>query len=116
MACLLSYAWPGNVRELENVVERALVLAEGKLVGVRDLPERVRSGAAAGPTTDAAVGPAASAESGTDLSLKRAMRHLEERFIRAALERTRGNRTRAAELLEISPRALLYKLKEYGIH
>jgi two-component system response regulator AtoC len=116
MACLLSYAWPGNVRELENVVERALVLAEGKLVGVRDLPERVRSGAAAGPTTDAAVGPAANAESGTDLSLKRAMRHLEERFIRAALERTRGNRTRAAELLEISPRALLYKLKEYGIH
>ena len=50
-----------------------------------------------------------------DLSLKRAMRALEERYIRAALRRTRGNRTRAAELLEISHRALLYKIKEYGI-
>ena len=50
-----------------------------------------------------------------DLSLKRAMRELEERYIRAALRRTRGNRTRAAELLEISHRALLYKIKEYGI-
>ena len=43
------------------------------------------------------------------------MRELEERYIRAALRRTRGNRTRAAELLEISHRALLYKIKEYGI-
>jgi two-component system response regulator AtoC len=49
------------------------------------------------------------------LSLKRAMHELEETFIRAALRRTRGNRTRAAELLEISHRALLYKIKDYGI-
>jgi two-component system response regulator AtoC len=50
-----------------------------------------------------------------DLSLKRAMRQLEESYIRAALRRTKGNRTRAAELLEISHRALLYKIKDYGI-
>jgi two-component system response regulator AtoC len=43
------------------------------------------------------------------------MHQLEETFIRAALRQTRGNRTRAAELLEISHRALLYKLKDYGI-
>ena len=49
------------------------------------------------------------------LSLKRAMPLLEETFIRAALKQTKGNRTRAAELLEISHRALLYKIKEYGI-
>ncbi len=48
-------------------------------------------------------------------SLKRAMVQLEERFIRAALRKTRGNRTHAADLLEISHRALLYKIKDYGI-
>jgi two-component system response regulator AtoC len=50
-----------------------------------------------------------------DLSIKRATRQLEEDFIRRALERTNGNRTRAAEILDLSHRALLYKLKEYGI-
>jgi hypothetical protein len=50
-----------------------------------------------------------------DLSIKRASRRSEETLIRRALLKTRGNRTRAAELLEISHRALLYKIKEYGI-
>ena len=63
-----------------------------------------------GPTRVTAA-PAADAP----LSIKRAIPRLEEQLIRAALERTGGNRTRAAELLEISYRALLYKLKEYGI-
>ena len=49
------------------------------------------------------------------LSVKHAMRELEEFYIRTALRRTRGNRTRAAEILEISQRALLYKIKEYAI-
>jgi len=51
-----------------------------------------------------------------DLSIKRASRRSEEVLIRRALQKTRGNRTRAAELLEISHRALLYKIKEYGIN
>jgi len=51
----------------------------------------------------------------SQLSLKRAIREIEETYIRAALRRTKGNRTRAAEVLEISHRALLYKIKEYGI-
>jgi two-component system response regulator AtoC len=106
MECLLEYPWPGNVRELENVVERALVLADGEAVGVDELPEKVRQ--RGGPRR-------AGAPSSEDLSLKRAIRGLEESYIRRALERTGGNRTRAAEVLEISPRALLYKLKEYGI-
>jgi two-component system response regulator AtoC len=50
-----------------------------------------------------------------DFSLKRALASVEDQFIRAALRQTKGNRTRAAELLEISHRALLYKLKDYGI-
>jgi two-component system response regulator AtoC len=58
--------------------------------------------------------PGASHDLGT-LSVKRATRALEEQLIRAALEKTGGNRTRAAELLELSYRALLYKIKDYGI-
>ncbi|MEI8258892.1 MAG: helix-turn-helix domain-containing protein, partial [Deltaproteobacteria bacterium] len=50
-----------------------------------------------------------------DLSIKRTMRVIEEVLIRRALEKTKGNRTRAAEILEISHRALLYKIKEYGV-
>ena len=50
-----------------------------------------------------------------DLSIKRAARRMEERLIRLALERTGGNRTRASRILEISPRALQYKIKEYGV-
>jgi len=108
---LAAYSWPGNVRELENAIERAVLLAEGNLVEVQNLPERIWS------SPRSPEGSAASAEgpSPEDLSLKRAMRSLEERYIRAALRRTRGNRTRASELLEISHRALLYKIKEYGI-
>jgi two-component system response regulator AtoC len=101
---LRSHRWPGNVRELEHAVERAVVLANGPLIEEDDLPDEVR----------AAPAPAALAP-GRDLSVKRAFRSLEEQFIRAALERTGGNRTRAAELLDLSYRALLYKIKEYGI-
>jgi two-component system, NtrC family, response regulator AtoC len=101
---LRSHRWPGNVRELEHAVERAVVLADGPLVQEDDLPDEVR----------AAPAPAA-LEPGRDLSVKRAFRSLEEQFIRAALDRTGGNRTRAAELLDLSYRALLYKIKEYGI-
>jgi two-component system response regulator AtoC len=104
---LASYSWPGNVRELENAIERAVLLAEGTLVQVQNLPERIWSTPRQNPPPEAPTQ--------EDLSLKRAMRSLEERYIRAALRRTRGNRTRAAELLEISHRALLYKIKEYGI-
>jgi two-component system response regulator AtoC len=108
---LTSYGWPGNVRELENAIERGVLLAEGNLVQVQNLPERLWAPRRPAPGN----GPVASGEAQEDLSLKRAMRSLEERYIRAALRKTRGNRTRASELLEISHRALLYKIKEYGI-
>jgi len=101
---LRSHRWPGNVRELEHAVERAVVLADGPMVQEDDLPDEVR----------AAPAPVA-LDPGRDLSVKRAFRSLEEQFIRAALDRTGGNRTRAAELLDLSYRALLYKIKEYGI-
>jgi two-component system response regulator AtoC len=102
---LRAHRWPGNVRELEHALERAVVLADGPLIREQDLPETVRAAPAAA---------GASRVHGT-LSVKRETRALEEQLIRAALERTGGNRTRAAELLELSYRALLYKIKEYGI-
>jgi two-component system response regulator AtoC len=111
-ALLSSYPWPGNVRELENAVERAVLLAEGPEVLPENLPEKLWSSTPAAPNGD--LTPEAPSQ-GAELSLKRAIRQMEESYIRAALRRTRGNRTRAAEVLEISHRALLYKIKEYGI-
>ena len=116
-AALLAWAWPGNVRELENAVERAVLLAESEQIPLEALPEKLwtqRPLREAAPGRDAAA-PALPTPEAAQYSLKRAMRELEETFIRAALRRTRGNRTRAAELLEISHRALLYKIKDYGI-
>jgi two-component system response regulator AtoC len=103
---LRAHRWPGNVRELEHAVERAVVLADGPRVEEEDLPIDVRVSPERGTPTPPADG---------DLSVKRAFRSLEERLIRDALERTGGNRTRAAELLELSYRALLYKIKDAGI-
>jgi len=104
---LQRYRWPGNVRELENALERALVLSEEDQIEPDALPEPVRAGATPLPVP--------SALDPDDLSVKRAQRVLEADLIRRALERTGGNRTRAAELLELSPRALLYKIREYGL-
>jgi two-component system response regulator AtoC len=102
---LLSYSWPGNVRELENLIERAVVLAESELLDVRDLPERLHES----PDVIGRV------LGGGDLSIKKAAAIIEEALIRRALEKTRGNRAAASRLLEISHRALLYKIKDYGL-
>jgi len=105
MKILCEYGWPGNVRELENTIERAMVLAEGEILGVGDLPERVRE------SND----PVRLQLKSGELSIKRTTRVIEEVLIRRALDKTNGNRTSAAKLLEISHRALLYKIKGYGI-
>jgi two-component system response regulator AtoC len=102
---LYEYAWPGNVRELENTIERAMVLAEGELICAVELPERVRE----------ARDPVQIQLASGELSVKKTTRIIEEILIRRALQKTKGNRTRAAEILEISHRALLYKIKDYQI-
>jgi two-component system response regulator AtoC len=104
---LLEHAWPGNVRELENVIERAMILADGDRITLGELPEAIAS-------PRAAAEPAPSG-SGGDFSMRRARRRFEADLIRRALEATGGNRTRAAKLLEISYRALLYKIKEHAL-
>ncbi|HEX7838792.1 MAG TPA: sigma 54-interacting transcriptional regulator [Kofleriaceae bacterium] len=108
---LVRQPWPGNVRELENLIERAVVLADapGAGAGTRvidlDYLGTVMNVHPPGP-------PAGDADA---LSIKKATRELEQDLIRRALGVTAGNRTNAAKLLEISHRALLYKMKEYGI-
>ena len=104
MRALVEYPWPGNVRELENVVERAMVLTDGPQLGVEQLPTL----AAPAQKTDASASP-------LDLSVKRRTEELERALIKEALERTRNNRTRAAKLLDLSHRALLYKIRDYGL-
>ena len=104
MRALVEYPWPGNVRELENVIERAMVLADGTQLEVTHLP-----------AFGAGVPRAGAGTSPLDLSVKRRTDELERELIREALERTRGNRTRAAKLLDLSHRALLYKIREYGL-
>jgi two-component system response regulator AtoC len=106
MEALLAYPWPGNIRELENVIERALVLTDGSVISLDDLPEAVRRPAPEGTTLPG---------DGDDLSVKRHGARLERHLIQLALDRTGGNKTAAAELLELSPRALRYKIQEYGI-
>ncbi len=102
---LFEYAWPGNVRELENTLERAMVLCDGETLDVGDLPERIRD----------ALDPVQVQLATGELSVKKTVSAIEQILIRRALQRTKGNRTRAAELLEISHRALLYKIKDYRI-
>lgn len=101
---LMSHNWPGNVRELENCIERALVLCDGELLTERYLD--IQAGESLPPATEDCQG---------NLSIKKAERAMEIEFITRALERTGGNRTQAAKVLEISHRALLYKLKEYNL-
>ena len=103
-ALLVRYDWPGNVRELENALERALVLSGGEITP-EHLSEHVRR----------STSPFRIPIDDDDLSVKRRLPALERELIGRALDRTDGNRTRAAELLELSARALSYKIQEYEL-
>ena len=106
LRALQRYLWPGNVRELENVIERAMVMAGGRTIELEDLPPALQE-------VQAQTSPLLPDDGA--LSIKEASRRLERELIRRALEKTGGNRTQAAKLLEISHPALLYKIKEYGL-
>ncbi|NUQ20676.1 MAG: sigma-54-dependent Fis family transcriptional regulator [Gemmatimonadaceae bacterium] len=112
LRALGEYGWPGNVRELENAVERALVIADDGVIDVAHLPASLR-GEELAPGAGAPDRPAIAVDE--DLSVKRRTESLERALIAQALQRTAGNRTRAAQLLELSHRALLYKIREYGL-
>jgi two-component system response regulator AtoC len=105
MHVLLAHDWPGNVRELENALERALLMAGGAEIEVQDLPfDRAKN---ADDLIDITAG--------DDLSIKRHTSALERLLIRRALVATDGNRSQAARLLDISYKALVYKIRGYGL-
>ena len=99
---LLRWGWPGNVRELQNVVERAIVLAQGNRVEVEDLPDEVRHSA---PGTG---GPGVAA-------ISRTLADVERDHILGVLDSAGGNRTKAASILGIGSATLFRKLKEYRV-
>jgi two-component system response regulator AtoC len=105
MKMLFAHNWPGNVRELENVIERAVLLADDAMLAPEHLPPEISARPAHGQTGDVLDG----------FSLKAAQRSVERKLIARALEKTGGNRTHAARLLEISHPSLLSKIKMYEI-
>jgi len=112
MRILESYAWPGNVRELENAIERALVLSDGDgRITTADLDERFDGP----PPSEGETGDLELPGGGKDLTLKVVLPKLERALIREALERAKGHRGRASQLLGISQRTLSSKLKEYDL-
>ncbi len=138
MERLAAYGWPGNIRELENVIERAVLFADGARIRLDDLAEELRGGAHAAvgdgasarttPLPSVAV-PAASEPDGEEgeeaagsgegdglkEQVKAAMSRLERDLIVRALKQTQGNVTHAARLLKISRKGLQLKMKELNL-
>jgi Nif-specific regulatory protein len=98
---LMSYHWPGNVRELENVIERATLVCEGSVIHGYHLP----------PTLQTAEG----SDTLNKMSLELAVAGFEKEMIQDALKTARGNRARAARLLDTTERILGYKVQKYDI-
>jgi DNA-binding NtrC family response regulator len=114
IAGLLRHRWPGNVRELQNVIERACILAEdGNPVGfdLMGLPPDPQSRLA--PEASPSAAPLSAAPSAPVPLLGQPLRELEKAAILQALDLTGGNRTKAADVLQISIRTLRNKLAEY---
>jgi two-component system response regulator HydG len=102
-SALLRYDWPGNVRELRNTIESMVLLARSSTLGIEDVPETIRAGAAAGH-----------ARGGADLA-GRSLAEVERDLIRENLKAFGGNRERTAKVLGIGERTLYRKIKEYGL-
>ena len=105
-AALEAYDWPGNVRQLENALERAVLMCEQDTLQPSHLPDEI---------CGAAVSDQPKIAPDADLSIKRQTAALERSLIQRALAQTDGNRTQAARLLDISYKALVYKIRGYGL-
>jgi len=98
---LMSYHWPGNVRELENTIERAVLECDSNVVHGHHLPPSLQTGEAS--------------DTVTNVSLSETVGAYEGDLIQDALKTTKGNRVKAAELLDSTERIISYKVKKYGI-
>jgi Nif-specific regulatory protein len=98
---LMSYHWPGNVRELENTLERAVLMCDGQVVHGHHLPPSLQTAEASNTVTR--------------VSLSDAVAGFEKDLIQDALKTTRGNRAKAARLLDTTERVINYKVRKYAI-
>ena len=98
---LMSYHWPGNVRELENTLERAVLMCDGQVIHGHHLPPSLQTAEASNTVTR--------------VSLADAVAGFEKDLLQDALKTTRGNRAKAARLLDTTERVLNYKVRKYGI-
>lgn len=105
MNIFISYDWPGNIRELENTIERLGILIEGKEIKPHDLPRSIRNSG----NHPEIISPS------QERPLKEVMDDIEKQIIKRVLQETGGNRSKAADKLGISRRALHYKLVEYQL-
>jgi len=103
ITAFLAYSWPGNTRELENIMERLVLLSEDNILDPVNLPHEI------------GVGRPREASEGFKDRVEDAASAAEKHLIREALEEAGGNRTRAAEMLEISRRTLYKKMKDYNL-
>jgi two-component system NtrC family response regulator len=100
----MNYRWPGNIRELENIIERLVVLAKSSQIGISDLPEHLRREHPSVDVMNLDMPP-------QGISLEA----VEKELILRALQKFSGNQTHAAKYLDISRKALLYRMEKHGI-
>ncbi|MBK9766494.1 MAG: sigma-54-dependent Fis family transcriptional regulator [Chloracidobacterium sp.] len=118
MRALVSYEWPGNVRELENAIERAVIIASGRQIELADLPDAIGRRVSEAHAYARQERAAASGEGraiSLDISLPSALDEIEKQVIRATLDYTAGDKSRAARLLNIGRKTLYRKIDEYNI-
>jgi two-component system response regulator HydG len=119
---LSAYSFPGNVRELRNIVERAVIFSRGPLIGAQDLPEQIRKLADGTAPVEVPVSEDARAArdafmlgGSPDLSLDDRLARIEKSLIKDALNKAKGNRSKAARLLKINRTTLLQKMTRLGL-
>ena len=106
---LMTYPWPGNIRELENVVERALTFSQGRSqIDLTHLPSHIQ----AVSDSVTAKGPDTLPDQG--LSLETYVKDIERQFIKLSLDKTKGNKRQAADLLGLKRTTLVEKMKRLG--